>query len=72
MVTLSARSPAVGKCLGDLELRANTGASAVGIERDGRAIINPGAGQDLRVGDQVLLLGNPEQLEAARGYLTGQ
>ncbi len=65
-VILSAGSPATGKLIREIELRTRTGASIVGIERDGLNIINPSADEELQAGDQVLLLGNRTQLDAAR------
>ena len=64
-VHLTAQSPVAGKLLGELELRTKTGASVVGIEREGTTIINPGADEELRAGDEVLLLGSPEQIDRA-------
>jgi CPA2 family monovalent cation:H+ antiporter-2 len=64
-------STSVGKLIRELQLRSSTGASAVGIERDGANIINPGPDEELVAGDRVLLLGQLEQLEAARKLLTG-
>ncbi len=68
-ITLAANSPAAGKLLHELELRTRTGASIVGIERNGANIINPSADEELQSGDQVLLLGNRAQLDAARRCL---
>ena len=65
-VTIAEDSPAAGKLIRELELRTRTGASIVGIERSGANIINPGADEELQSGDQVLLLGNRAQLDAAR------
>ncbi|MCC6233499.1 MAG: cation:proton antiporter [Verrucomicrobiales bacterium] len=70
-VLLTHTSPALGRRLRELELRANSGASIVGIERDGQAMINPGADEILRELDQVLLLGTPRQLSEARHFLEG-
>lgn len=70
-VSLAADSPAAGKLIRELELRTRTGASIVGIERSGANIINPGPDEELQFGDQVLLLGRREQLEAARRQLLG-
>lgn len=58
-------SPAAGKLIHELQLRTQTGASIVGIERNGKNIINPGADEELQSGDQVLLLGSRSQLDAA-------
>jgi monovalent cation:H+ antiporter-2, CPA2 family len=68
-ITIAANSPAAGKLIHELELRTRTGASIVGIERKGANIINPSADEELQPGDQVLLLGNRAQLDAARKSL---
>jgi monovalent cation:H+ antiporter-2, CPA2 family len=60
---------AKGKLIGELQLRNKTGASAVGIERNGENIVNPGPDEELQVGDVVLLLGHGPQLETAQAYL---
>lgn len=70
-VSLAADSPAAGRLIRELELRTRTGASIVGIERSGENIINPGPDEEIQSGDQVLLLGHREQLEAARRQLLG-
>jgi len=58
-----------GRSLKEANLRAQTGASVIGIERDGRNIINPVADEKLLAGDLVLLLGDDEQIIAARRLL---
>jgi CPA2 family monovalent cation:H+ antiporter-2 len=68
-VNIPPDSPAAGKLIRELQLRTRTGASIVGIERNGASIINPGPDEELQPGDQVLLLGNPSQLDAARTAL---
>jgi CPA2 family monovalent cation:H+ antiporter-2 len=68
-VTLAADSPAVGKLIRELELRTRTGASIVGIERGGTNLINPGPDEELQPGNQILLLGTPAQLAAAKAAL---
>lgn len=65
-VTITAGSPAAGKLIRELELRTRTGASIVGIERNGTNLINPGPDEELQSGDQVLLLGTPVQLRDSR------
>ncbi len=62
-------APAAGKLLRELELRQRTGASAVGIERETMSLPNPGPDEELRPGDQVLLLGSRSQLDAAKTLL---
>lgn len=62
-------SPAAGKLIAHLKLRTASGASIVGIERDGESIINPGVSEEIRAGDSVLLLGSETQIEKARAIL---
>ena len=69
-VEIAPDSPAAGKLIRELALRSRTGASAVGIERDGTSVINPGPDEELLPGDRVLLLGDRQQLDAARTLLT--
>jgi len=69
VVTLSAQSPSAGQLIHELQLRTRTGASIVGIERNGASIVNPGPDEELHSGDRVLLLGNRAQLDAARTAL---
>jgi CPA2 family monovalent cation:H+ antiporter-2 len=68
-VILQQQSPGIGKLIRELELRTRTGASIMGIERNGSSIINPGPDEELQSGDQVLLLGSRAQLEAAKAAL---
>jgi len=72
VVTLADGAPAAGQLIVELQLRTATGASIVGIEREGENIVNPGPEEDLRKGDRVLLLGTPEKLAAAVQLLTGK
>ncbi len=65
-VSVAAASAADGKLIRELRLRTATGASIVGIERNGASIINPGPDEELQAGDRVLILGNRAQLNAAR------
>jgi len=58
---------AEGRLIREVQLRTLTGASIVGIERVGSNIVNLGPDEELKHGDQVLILGTKAQLEAARG-----
>jgi monovalent cation:H+ antiporter-2, CPA2 family len=60
-----------GKMIAELRLRTRTGASVVGIERHGTSIVNPGPDEELESGDQILLIGSEDQLNAAKKRLTG-
>jgi CPA2 family monovalent cation:H+ antiporter-2 len=68
-VVVETASPAAGVLIGELRLRTKSGASIVGIEREGSNIVNPSTDEELRVGDRVLLLGTSAQLESAKGLL---
>lgn len=65
-VAVAEASPAARKLIRELALRTRSGASIVGIERGGTAIINPGPDEELLAGDTVLLIGSPGQLRSAR------
>jgi CPA2 family monovalent cation:H+ antiporter-2 len=65
-VAVPAGAPAAGRMIRELALRTRTGASIVGIERNGANIINPGPDEELQVNDQVLLLGTRAHIDAAR------
>ncbi len=60
---------AAGKLIGELALRTRSGASIVGIQRNEVSLINPGPDEELRAGDEVLLLGRQMHLESARKLL---
>ena len=68
-LTIDTDSPAVGKLLSELRLRSQTGASIIGIERNGDSVINPGPDEELRAGDKVLLLGTRAQLDSGKAAL---
>ena len=60
----------IGRKLREIPLRAQTGASIVAIERAGQRLINPGPDEVLCASDRVLLLGQTDQLPAARDLLS--
>jgi CPA2 family monovalent cation:H+ antiporter-2 len=66
---IPAGSAMIGRKLREIPLRQQTGASIVAIERAGRRLINPGPDEVLLSGDRVLLLGQADQLPAARDLL---
>ncbi len=70
LITISAVSPGAGKLIGELGLRTTTGASIVGIEREGENIVNPGPDEELRADDRVLLIGTQAQLDAAQNVFS--
>ncbi len=68
-VRIGDASSVCGQSLREINLRAQTGASVIGIERDGRTLVNPAADEKISAGDVVLLLGDDEQIAAARALL---
>ncbi len=55
-VKLTDESPAVGKTLGELDLRNASGATVIAVVRGGKTKINPGANYRLEIGDSVVVL----------------
>ena len=56
--------PLAGRKIGELNIRAETGASVVAVVRGEEVAANPGPGFALRGGDLLAVLGTPEQREA--------
>lgn len=61
-----AGSSLAGRSLRDLELRSRIGASVIALLRGGSSFANPEPGLALAEGDLLIVLGDPEQLEALR------
>jgi len=68
-VMIEPDSVAAGKRIRELQLRTETGASIIGIERNGASLINPGPDEELQAGDHILLLGTRPQLASAKTAL---
>jgi CPA2 family monovalent cation:H+ antiporter-2 len=68
-VRIPGQGVTVGKMIGELALRTRTGASIVGIQRDNESLVNPGADEELRAGDEILLLGSDDHLASAEKLL---
>jgi CPA2 family monovalent cation:H+ antiporter-2 len=51
-------SEAVGRSLGELNLRGRTGATVVALSRDGEQKVFPEAGERLRPGDLIAVTGS--------------
>ncbi|MFM8733974.1 MAG: cation:proton antiporter [Pirellulales bacterium] len=64
-----AASVVVGRTIGDLRLRSVTGATIVGVRRDGRPVTSPGPEFRFAAGDEVTIVGTPDQQAAARRLL---
>lgn len=68
-VRLKSGSPAVGRSLAELNLRALSGASVLGITRPSGAIIAPTASEVLNAGDVLALTGTSDAVALARTLL---
>ena len=64
-------SAAVGRSLGDLDLRGKTGATVIAVIHEGETKVSPGAHYTLCSGDTVLLSGSGEKIERATQILKG-
>ncbi len=64
-VKLNPDSPAVGKNLGELNLRNATGATLIAVVRGEDTKIGPGANYKLKENDILILFGKPEKIEQA-------
>jgi len=60
----------IGKALGELPLKSLFGIQIVGIERDQQSVIGPGRSETLHAGDQLLVLGAPEQVNEMAFWLS--
>ena len=65
-IDLPERSHLAGRSLKDLQIRQKTGASVIGILRDGTIIRNPDADNRLTTGDIIAVLGDHNQVEHVR------
>jgi CPA2 family monovalent cation:H+ antiporter-2 len=70
-VRLRAGSPAVGKTLADIDLRALTGASVITILR-GTEGLRPTGREELRDGDVLALAGTHDSIRSATAILEGR
>ena len=68
-IEVGRKSDVCGRSLRDINLRAQVGASVIGIERAGMTIVNPKATETLEPRDIVLVLGDDEQIARARTLL---
>jgi CPA2 family monovalent cation:H+ antiporter-2 len=66
---LKSDSAAIGKNLGELDLRGKTGATVIAVVHDGETKISPGANYKLCEGDIILLSGSAEKIEKVEELL---
>jgi CPA2 family monovalent cation:H+ antiporter-2 len=63
-ISLPPESPLLGRTIRDLDIRSQTGATVVGVLREGTLQPNPDADYCFAPGDVVGVIGQPKQLEA--------
>jgi CPA2 family monovalent cation:H+ antiporter-2 len=67
---LGETSPLIGKTLLDADIRSNTGTSVIALIRENKLIANPKSSTEFSPGDRIGLMGEKEQIENARNWLT--
>ncbi len=68
-IDLPQQNAVSGKTIQDLQVRQQTGASIVGILREGAVIANPSAESQLQTGDVIAVLGDRHQVKQVRQLL---
>jgi CPA2 family monovalent cation:H+ antiporter-2 len=68
-VMLPAQAPAVGQTLKAINLRGQTGATVIAIDRGPDDIVYPTADETLRAGDVLVLTGSEDAVNAAKDLL---
>jgi TrkA domain protein len=71
-VDLPAESPLAGRTLADTNLRAETGASVIAVQRGPDTIPNPEPGFDLAAGDILVALGSRSEQATLRRLVAGE
>ena len=71
-IKVPAWSQAAGRTLAEVEPTKNFGMQMAGIRRGGVRILSPGADERLQTGDEVLVLGTPEQLRQFKAWLQAE
>ena len=62
--TLHERSPGVGRSIAELEIRRRTRMTVAAIVRGDSSLVAPDPGTELAVGDRLVVIGRPEDLDA--------
>ena len=70
-VILDPGSPATGRTIGELGIRRGTGVTVMSILRQNRVIDRPGADEELRAGDRLVVAGHRDRLGAFRRLVAG-
>lgn len=72
LLQVTAGTPADGRSIKELKLRAETGATIIAVQRGEEVHQNPSPDFHLHANDAVLLIGSRESVEKAAGYLAGE
>lgn len=70
-VTLTETSPGVGRSIADLEVRQRTKMTIAAILRDGEPLVAPDPGEELAVGDRLVVIGRREDLAGFIAHVVG-
>lgn len=68
--TIEERSKAIGQCLGELRFWQATGATVVGIRREGTILLSPGPKEPLHIGDTLLMVGPQDSVDRIEELLS--
>ena len=71
-VVVPAGSQATGRSVGEVAPTQRFGVQVAGLHRAGGRILNPRAGEMLAAGDELLVLGTPEQIRHFKEWLRDQ
>ena len=64
---IAERSPLVGRTLADIQEHVAPGVTVLAIRRDSRLVTQPAPETDVRLGDELVAFGTPDQLRALEG-----
>jgi TrkA domain protein len=70
--TVGADSPVVGQTLGEMDLRRETGATVVAVQRADRTVPSPGADTRIEAGDTLVAVGERDACRRFRARVTGE
>jgi K+:H+ antiporter subunit KhtT len=71
-VTVGARAPSVDRSIAELEIRRHTRMTVVAVvHADGSSVVAPEPAQVIRAGDQLVVIGRPEDLPGFRTLVLG-
>ena len=66
---IAERSPLVGRTLAEIQEQVAPGVTVLAIRRDSRLVTQPDPTTDVRLGDELVAFGTPEQLRALEGIV---